>query len=190
MASEVNIANRALQKLGAGSITYLTQDSVNARACNSCYTNLRDALLRSHPWNFAITRTSLAADATAPTFGRASAYTLPSDCLRLLPSYPEDNSLTEDYQIEGRKIYSDYSSPLYIRYIYRVTDVNEMDVLFQEALATKMAFEMCEQITQSNSKKESLREDFKSIIQEAKKLNAFENVASEPPEDEWNTVRI
>ena len=62
MASEVDIANRALQKLGAESIVSLTQDSENARACNLCYEPIRDAELRAHPWNFAIKRASLAAD--------------------------------------------------------------------------------------------------------------------------------
>ena len=46
MASVVQISNRALQKLGAKSIVSLTEDSVNARAANLCYEDLRRAELR------------------------------------------------------------------------------------------------------------------------------------------------
>lgn len=185
MASEVEICNRALQKVGAKRITSLTENSVNARACNVAYSVLRDAELRAHPWNFAIARAELAADATDPDWGRAKSYTLPADFLRLIDDYPEDNSLTKDWQIEGNKILTDDSAPIYIRYISRVTDPNLMDVLFREALSAKIAMEICEELTQSNTKLASLSEDYKMKIREARKTNAIENVAAEPPEDEW-----
>jgi hypothetical protein len=189
MASDVGICNRALQKLGAKRIVSLTDDTPNARACNVAYEVVRDAELRAHPWSFAIARTQLAADANAPAFGRANSFQLPSDYLCLREKYPEDNSLDNDWQIEGRKILTDDEAPLDLRYTAKVTDPNDMDVLFREAFATKLAFELCEEITQSNSKKESLRTDYKEIIREARKANAIERVASQPPEDTWVTVR-
>lgn len=189
MASEVQICNRALQKLGAKRITSLSQDSVNARACNVAFTDVRDAEYRKHSWNFAIERASLAADSSDPAWGRAKSYTLPSDFIRLLPPYPEDNLNDLDWQIEGNKILTDDSAPLYVRYIKRVTDPNLMDSLFREALACKLAIELCEEITQSNTKKESLKADYMDAIREAKKLNAIENVAQEPPEDTWISER-
>lgn len=190
MASEVGIANRALQKLGASRITSLADASVSGRAANACYETLRDETLRKHPWNFAIARAALAADATAPSWGRANAFELPSDFLRLLPSYPEDNVNTLDWQIEGRKIYTDESAPLYIRYIARITDPNTMDIQFRELLATRMAIEMCEEVTQSNTKKAALRDEVKEIIAEAKRTNAIENVSAATPEDTWLTARL
>lgn len=190
MASEVGIANRALQKLGATRITSLSDASTSARACNACYETLRDAALRRHPWNFAVARAELAADATAPTWGRANAFQLPSDFLRLLPPYPEDNVNTLDWQIEGRKIYTDDSAPLYVRYIAQVTDPNTMDILFRELLASTMAVEMCEELTQSNTKKAALRDEIKEIIAEAKRTNAIENVSAATPEDTWLTARL
>lgn len=189
MASDVDICNRALQKLGAKRITSLTDDSVNARACNAAYEIVRDAELRAHPWNFAIDREALAADSTEPDWGRANSFQLPSDCLRVLPPYPEDNLNDMDWQIEGRKIYTDDSDPLYIRYIARIEDTSLFDALFIEALANKLALELCEELTQSNTKKESLNQDYDKIIAKAKRTNAIENVAAEPPADTWITVR-
>lgn len=189
MASEVSICNRALQKLGAKRITSLTEDAVNARACNVAYESLRDALLRMHPWVFAIARAALAADATAPDWGRANAFQLPSDYVRMLRPYPEDNANNIDWQVEGQKILTDDSDPIYLRYISRVTDPNLMDPLFREALAAYMAVELCEELTQSNTKKASLMTDFEKSIATAKRNNAFENVPAVAPDDDWLMAR-
>jgi len=190
MASKVEICNRALQKLGAERITSITEDSVNARACNVAFEPVKLSELRAHPWSFAIKRAVLAASATPPEFGRPRSYPLPADFLRLLPPYPEMNTNDLDWQIEGKSIYTFDSAPLQIRYIYDVTDTNEMDTLFREALSTKLAGELCEELTQSNSKKESLRLDYKDIIKEARRNNGIENVAQQPPEDPFITVRF
>lgn len=190
MASEVDIANRALQKLGAERIVSLTQDSENARACNLAYSTVRDAELRSHPWNFAVKRAQLAADASAPLFGYQNAFTLPSDCLRLLPPDVWANYNTHDWQIEGRKILTNDSAPLEIRYIYRVTDTTQYDSLFVESLACAMAQELCEQLTQSNSKAQIIRSDYMAAIRQARKQNAFENISAETTTDSWITCRL
>ncbi len=189
MASDVGICNRALQKLGARRITSLGQDHVNARACNIAFEPVRDALLREHPWNFAIKLASLAVAGTDPIFGRNRSFQLPTDYLRLLSKFPEDNDNTHDWQIQGKKIHTDDSAPLEVRYIAQITDPNEMDALFREALATDLALEMCEELTQSNTKKAALVVQRKVVIGRAKKTNAIENVAAVPFKDEWESVR-
>ena len=89
MASNVEIANRALQMLGAERITSLTEDSVNARAVNAAFEPVKLAELRKHTWSFAVTRAQLAASATAPLFTKTTSYPLPSDFIRLLAPDPE-----------------------------------------------------------------------------------------------------
>jgi hypothetical protein len=81
-------------------------------------------------------------------------------------------------------------APLHVRYIAKIDDPNTMDSLFREALATDMAYELCEEITQSNQKKMALLEDKKGVIAEAKLRNAIENVAQQPPDDDWITKRL
>lgn len=189
MASEVEICNRALQKLGAKRITSLTEDSVNARSCNVAYNVVRDAELRAHPWSFAVRRAELAADVTAPLFGKQNAFPLPSDFLRLLPPDPELNLNNIDWQIEGRSILTNDSAPLQIRYVAKITDPNTMDPTFREALSARLAWELCEELTQSNQKKGDARTDYTLAIREARRCGAIENIAAKPPEDEWVTVR-
>jgi hypothetical protein len=185
MASVVGICNRALQKLGAARITSITEDSRNARSCNNAYAAVRDAELRAHTWTFAIKRAQLAADATAPLFDYTNQFSFPSDCLRVLS--PADANL--DWTIEGRKILTDGAAPLDVRYVYRVTDPNLFDAVFIEALAARLADELCEEITQSNSKQASARQSYEDAIARARKTNAFESLSAEPPEDSWIAAR-
>ena len=187
MSSVVDICNRALQKLGADRITSLTENSVNARECNAAYEILRDAELRAHPWNFAVKRASLAADPTTPDV-YSYQYQLPSDFLRLLSHEEQTNST--DYKIEGRYILTNEGAPYKIRYIGIVTDPNQFDALFSEALSARIAAELCEKITQSNTKIQQAKIDYRDALREARKINAFEQVSQEPPEDTWISARL
>lgn len=189
MAVDTDIANAALDKLGIGGITAMDEDSVPARACLRVYARLRRAELRKHVWNFARTQVQLPADSDVPLFDFNYQYQLPPDWLRMLPPHVAVNSTTFDWQIMGRKILSNDVAPLNLNYVRDVTDVNTMDDLFRDALAARMAQEMCEELTQSNTKQELAKAAYKDAMSEAKKINAFENVSAEAPEDEWVTVR-
>ena len=122
MTSAVDIANSALNNIGASTINSLTEDSVAARIVNQRYVFVRDAVFRSHPWNCLVRRASLAQNSTAPTWGYTYAYNLPTDpyCLRVLRL----EKLDLDYKVEGRTIVSDEQT-MKIKFIARVTDPNE-----------------------------------------------------------------
>jgi hypothetical protein len=187
--SVVSICNKALQRLGAARITSLTEDSSNARNCNLCYEDIRDEELRAHVWNFAKKRATLAADATAPDFDYLYAFPLPSDCLRPLP--PKRVAL--DWVIENHQgrpaILTNDGNSIELTYIARITDPTVFDPLFVKALAMSMAEHMCEDITQSNSKKADAKADRKEALAIARRTNAMENISQEPVEDPWLTAR-
>jgi len=186
MASEVGICNRAIQRVGGTRIASLADATKTARECSTAYEPSRDALLRIYNWSFAIGRASLAADTVVPTFDPPGAqYTFPANAQRILIP----NRADCDWIIEGRKILSDWTAPLELRYIKQITDPNEMDSLFREALALKIALAICEAITGSNNKQASIRQDFIDVIAEAKRTNGIEKLADEPPECSWITVR-
>jgi len=189
-ASEVSICNLALQKLGAKRITALTEDSNNARQCNACYETLRDKELRKHPWKFAITRATLTPLATAPLFDYDYAFPLPADCLRVLLPNRENLDWKLETQSGQRVILTNDGDSINIRYIYRATDPNQFDTCFVEALAAKIAWHTCEQITQSNEKKATAKEDYKTAIADAKKTDAFEDEPQDAPRSSWETARL
>ena len=84
--SEVDIANRALAKIGAESITSFDDGTKRSNLCRDIYPSTRDAVLRAYPWNCAIERQELALDLAVPLFGYAYKYQLPiiPYCLRVL----------------------------------------------------------------------------------------------------------
>lgn len=186
-SSKVAIANGALQKLGARRIESLTQDHPNARTMSAAFDGARDSLLRSFDWSFAIKRASIAADAIGPTWGDWSRYTIPNDYLRLLRN--DETGYQVDWKIEGLFILSRDASPLKIRYIARIEDVNYYDALFTEALELRLAGDTCEEITQSASKAEMIGRQYDRVIQEARLNGAIEKGAQDFPEDEWLTAR-
>lgn len=199
MASSVEIANRALTKLGARRILSLEDDQKEARELNSMFDIVRDKALRSNNWNFAMTRASLPALAETPAWGFTYAYQLPADCLRVvqvndiywvanLTDYR--TQLDVPYQIEGRKILSNFAAPLKVRYVSRVEDTQQWDSCFAETFASLLAYETCEAITQSNTKKQEMFADYRANIREAKLIDAIENPPEPLADSSWLLSRI
>jgi len=82
MPSTVDICNLALMHLGTNStISSLSEQSPEARACARVYDTARDATLRDHNWNFATRYISLAAIGNAPQ-GWQYRYQYPHDCMK------------------------------------------------------------------------------------------------------------
>lgn len=191
MTDEVSICNLALQSLGAKSISTLVEDTVAGRACNRIYAHARDLELRAHPWSFARARVAVAASSTDPVFGYAKQYQMPSDCLRILPTNGHGGTTNQDdFQIEGRQILTNASSPIKLVYVRQVTDPNTFDQLFVELLVARIAMEIAEKVTQSNQKKEDAMSLYVAARKEARRVNAFERPPQEEPVDSWINARL
>ena len=169
MASVVDICNGSLNQLGATTILSLTEDSKNARLCNSRYTQVRDAVFRSHPWNCLQKRVELAADTTAPAWGFSYAYTLPADCLRLLRILDYDSN----YKVEGRKILSNTSS-MKILYIGRITDPNEYDESLRETLSAALGADIAFAVTSNNQTATNMYNLFQDKLKDARFIDSTE----------------
>ena len=166
--SEVAICNSALSKIGADRIVSLSDDSRAAKLCNEQYYKVRDALLRAHPWNFAIHRDTLAQSSTAPDFGFTYAYTLPSDFIRAL----EVNGNDDPWEKEGITIVTD-AATCELYYIREVA-VGYFDSSFDELLAIKLAYDLCGDLTTSPTLKSTLYEEYKEALREARAFDAQE----------------
>jgi|TARA_R100001460_G_scaffold19719_4_gene40913 hypothetical protein len=175
MASVVDICNGALNQLGASTILSLTEDSKNARLCNARFTQVRDSIFRSHPWNCLQKRVQLAADTDTPAWGFTKQYTLPADCLRLLTILDYDS----DYKVEGRKILTDNSS-LKILYIGRIEDPNEYDELLRETLSAALAADIAYAITSSNPLTANMYNLLRDKLREARFVDSTEGQNTQP----------
>ena len=169
MASTVDICNGALNQLGATTILSLTEDSKNARLCNSRYTQVRDALFRTHPWNCLQTRLEIAASSDSPAWGFTYAYTLPTNCLRLLRVLDYDSN----YKVEGRKILSN-ASTMKILYISRITDPNEYDELLRETLSAALGADIAYAVTSNNTTSQNMILSYQEKLKDARFVDSTE----------------
>lgn len=153
MPSEVDLVNDALGQIGASPITAIDDGSVAANHAQRFLPSLRDAALRAHHWNFAMTRAKLVASATTPLFEFTYAYPLPSDFLKIVHYNGKTN--TTEYRIEGREVLTD-DSTVEIVYLKRVTNPDLWDPLFYQMLTTWLASKFASAIAKDTRKAESL----------------------------------
>ena len=176
MATEVSICSNALRKLGDDPITSLTEDTERARLCNAFYNTARDSLLRSHPWNFAITRASLTRLSSTPAYGFAYQYALPTDpyCLRVLEMEYQDYIFKiENLATEGRVLLSDESTAK-ILYVGRITDTTLFDSLFIDTLTAHLSVKLAYPITNSTSLQLQMHKLYQAKLSEARSVDGQE----------------
>lgn len=199
MSSDIQLANSALIKMGEKRILGLDDSSERARVLVDQFDISRDRLLRAYRWNFAMARANLAASPDTPAWGFSYQYEVPVDFLALdmvndiyagFDASDYRNSDLSDYSLEGHLILTDIGAPLKVRYIRRVTEVGIWDASFADAFACRLALDTCERITQSTTKKESIRQDLKDVIREAVRVNAIEKPPTPLPDESWMIARV
>lgn len=103
MATDVEIANQALLRVGAESITsgeWNTPSNERSRAVKNSWPFVRREVLRAHPWNSVTARSKVRASYNrssqlVPVWDYERAYPLPSNCLRVL-----ECDVTEQWRVE------------------------------------------------------------------------------------------
>ena len=184
---DVDICNQALYRLGVvNPITSLDEDSTEAAILRSHYAPSRDALLSAFPWPWARRVVALArlAGDDHPVWRYAYAY--PPLCLRILELFnayaPErvdvldcqafladevrlprqgEQGLPVNYEITsgtlGKRILTNLADAR-CTYIHRVEDPLLWSSLFQQALAARLASDVCLPVTGSDSRLGNLQE--------------------------------
>jgi hypothetical protein len=150
-ATDVSICSNALLMLGDGPIADFTTVNDRTRLCANLFPQVRDAVLRSHPWNCAVARVALAPDAVTPAavaIDWAFQFSLPDDWLRTLRVGAQGQE--DPHLSEGRKILSD-ANPLYLRYIFRNEIVASWDAMLVHGVSLLMKAALAYPITKSTS---------------------------------------
>ena len=185
MTSKTEIANKTLSKIGDRRVSNIETDpSERAQVINQMYDQVRDELLSSFPWNFAIKRVLLAKSATAPAWGYTNQYPVPADFLALLGIDGSPN-----YTIEDGNILTNEGAPLKIRYIRRIEDAGSFTPTFAEALSCELAVESVERISGSNTKKQILAQQRDAAIKKAYANDSIQNPPQELVQSDWISAR-
>ena len=192
MASVVDICNSALNLLGASTISALTDDSKNARLCNQRYEPVRNRVFRSHAWNCLHKRVQLAQNSTAPVVEYSNAYSLRSDCLRVLKVH---NGTTDsiassiDYKLEGRNIVTDEGT-IYLIYIALITDPNEYESYLQESISHQLAADIAYAVTNNATLANNYMARADERLREARFIDATENALGTIESNEFTDARL
>ena len=200
MASQVDIANLTLTLLGQESISSISEDRKAARLISTNFDIIRDEELSKRWWRFAVKRTEMASLVAAPTGNDFSIqYQLPNDFLsiiRLGDSYQGYDASdyrtgpTNEYSIEGDKLLTNYGSPLLIVYSAKITDTSVWHPCFNSALAARMAYMLCEDITGSSTRQEFCTYHYKQALSTAMLSNAMLNGPQYRADNSWMLARL
>lgn len=197
MASQVDIINHALTKLGEIRIQDVEEDTKPAREALAVWDLLLESELSANSWTFAARRASIAALASAPAWGYQFAYEFPSDLLALtyvngqsIISISDFNGSTAPiYKVEGREILTDIAGPLQVMYTALVTDPDKWDAGFRNAFAIKLAQVLCFPLTQREGKETGLYQEYQLAVQVAKQRAAIQMPPQTLQDSTWFAER-
>lgn len=185
MATNLEIANRALILIGGRTVLSLNEGNKEARLCNEAFDGCRAAVLRSYPSKFAITRAVLTITDEAPAFGFANSFELPDNFIRLV----ELNEGEEQYEIEGGFILSD-SSELRLKYVWDFKGPNYPDTIWNEALAIYLGWTISYSLTQSGELRDRMWMDYEKVMKTARWVNSKEGPAKQLTAEQYLDSRM
>jgi hypothetical protein len=171
MASQTAICNRALESIGIAPILDISDDLPQAKALRRVWDDTLKAFLVDHPWHFAKKRTDIAASVTVPSWHYDFYYPLPTDFLRLLAIKNQQDFSMEVLPDGSQAIASSQASPLYILYVYNLTDPARLPPHAVEALARWLAYDVVGDLTESNPKKQQAAQDLGVALARARAIN-------------------
>ncbi len=95
-----------------------------------------------------------------------------------------------DWVLEGNLLLSMENGAIMFRFAADVIDVTTMDDLFCEGLASRIALEVCEPLTQSTDKLRAIANEYKQFMGDARNVNGIEQGSTEPPLDDYIQARL
>lgn len=183
--SEVAICNMANTHLKQEFITSIDPPSSTPEKIYALwYAQTKQSMLRSHPWNFAIKRTTITPDTSAvPVFGFTHSYLLPTDFVRYLTRHDDIGTTISasaddlnDYQIEGDHILLNGAdaTAIKIRYIFDTTEIAKWDPLFIDAFALALAINVAPNFSASEARVRELKQLFQETMARATAIDGQE----------------
>ena len=172
MTTPVSICSSALLMLGDNPINSFSDPTDRARMAAATWDQARDFVLRSHPWNCAVKRVTLAPTTTAPAFEWSYAFTLPGDCLRVL-SVGLDGE-RPPYKVEGREILM-MTNVCQLRYVWRNDNPATWDSMLVWGMTNVMRSIFAYGLTQSGSLEQLVQQVLQPLIRQAQAVDGSED---------------
>lgn len=168
--TDLGICSQALLKLGAESITSYEDGTAEAEISSSLYPLVRDSLLSSYPWKFAIAQRKLQRLAEVPVADYKYAYLLPPDFLRVISAGIGGKGQGIEYTINENRLHTN-KGEVNLTYIFRPVE-SSFPPFFCEALVARLAAEFCLPLTESASRAELLAKNSEELIKRARLIDS------------------
>lgn len=198
--SKIIIANKALYKIGAKRISSLDDNSQNSILINDIYPSCLEELLEEHPWSFAVNTipmTTLTLSIPLPVMndGISVAYGLPADFLyiyllsspaqyrleTLKPPYVSNNMLA---------ILSDTPGMSAMKYVFLNDDPTTYSSKFVDALATKLALELCFKVSEAATLAAAMETRYQKALLSAISTDSNSSTPDQAIANEWFIARL
>ena len=166
----ITLCSKALLKLGANTISSFDEGTAESEMAAILYGNVRDSVLSSYLWSFALAQERLAMFASEPIADFAFSYALPLDFLRVISAGSSGRGRGIEYRITGNSLHSN-SAEVMLTYIYRPKE-DDLPPFFIQALVTKLAAEFCLPLTDSISKTDYLNKLAEEEIRRARLIDS------------------
>lgn len=149
MASKIEIINRALLLIGASTITSLNDPSQEAIVVSQMYEQTLRSLLSETRWGFSVKRTRLTQVVKTAEWSNDNMnnyFKLPSDLITIVDV---ENKGTV-WRVEEENIICNASS-FGLLYVFYNDDTSKYPSYFVDAFATKLAYDVCYNLTNSTT---------------------------------------
>jgi hypothetical protein len=177
----------ALSRLGQPPITDIDEGTVTADKMKAVWDEVRDYVLVSHPWNFAVKRASLAQLVETPAWKWSYYYQLPTDCLRVTQLGDLTDEKLWEVEAEGRLATDETTAN--IEYIARIEEEGRYSPGFVSAMAYRLAAEKAFDMTGRLDLAKQLLQLWPRELAIAASLDAQEKGPLSIPSDQWLDAR-
>lgn len=176
-SSAISICSNALQQLGDDPIaSFSLSEGKRARLCGNLWPQVRDDILRKHPWPCARKMVTLAPESATPEFDWGYQFALPGDWLRTIQVGQRGELIP--HEVLGRKIMAD-TNVLRLIYVYRNEDPALWDPSLCDLACAELVARLAYPITQSASLAQLKRQEAERAWMTAKAVAGMDN----EPED-------
>lgn len=172
----IALCSRALLKIGAATIASFDEGTAESEVAANLYPAVRDALLSSHPWNFATGQVVLPRLVAEPVADYAHAYQLPADFLRALSAGSSGRGFGLSYRIAESRLHCD-SEQVVLTYVFRPDEL-AFPPFFDQTLIARLAAEFCIPLTESTTRAEFLYRLAEDEFRRAKLIDGQQDVPS------------
>ena len=179
--TNTDIANRALSRLSQTAITSIDAPYTVEKLCKSHFESVRQQLLRSHPWNFALRREPLGQRNDQPRFGPRFEYQLPPGYIGAISAFAdlEGRCKIDRFDIENGFLMTDHEE-VYLLYVEDKIDPTTWDASFTEGVVLLLASRICVPITGDPVFAQSLLSELEQVVMpKAMLYNAREDMSNE-----------